>query len=798
MRSQLDLFADSFNDEAALRGAIQDLLLRMPDVSCVHLTHGTQEYGKDIVFRTPVGFGELLLCACVIKNDKIVGSVDSNKGAMTAVFQARQALNTPYVDASGKDERVGRVYIITPHDVAPTAMASVKGELQSLSGQVVFLFGAELLRLFETHYAEYLLIKSNLLTAYVSTLRHQFEDQGALRNLNFKHGVLGSAMKATVRAYVRPTFYCRIRRLGFSDPVIPWTQLGKLKGGVTANQLTEIVERLQTVADFLGLCCDRNCSTLLDIGEVSHMRTTVESLRIELEKDWEQKFAGKLREHGKNAIRDQHERQLLRVELRRGKVFYDELVTFNTRAKHLLADIASTAKKMGLECQSIEPVEQMLASDAHRKYMVFREVSALSPSLLPCEATVSTLRLGEDFADHLSCSVLISGPPGYGKTSFCKWSALHDGERFVEGRSSIFPIYVALNRFASGIPKDASEAFFFDEAVQKLQAQGQPSVKFRLYLDGLDEVPPEVQREVLELARVAADSRSNLQIIVTARDHVIGPWLCWLPRVRIEALSWPKVEQLVAQLLDSDEKQIAEFHKQLALLPALKQLLTVPLLCTLTTSVFMGAMSLPETKAELYRIFVDLLCGGWDMAKGVKRPSAFNATIKVRFLVRLASALHAKRVRLVKAEDLRQITLRMEFVHLSAWEELVGDIVQDGLLTRDGESYAFAHLSFQEYLCAKDLADPNTDSQLRNTYLGEFLLGDDWWHEVMTFYVGMSTKPREMERQIDQLTLTLRNSIGFEGSKVQRRSAALISTLREMFPGVAARTGERSRSVAPR
>jgi hypothetical protein len=101
MKNRAQLFAESFDDEAALRGAIQDLLIRMPGVSGVQLTHGSQEFGKDLVFHSVGALGEKMLCACVVKNSKISGSVDDSRGAMTVMRQVKQCLNKTIYQSHG-------------------------------------------------------------------------------------------------------------------------------------------------------------------------------------------------------------------------------------------------------------------------------------------------------------------------------------------------------------------------------------------------------------------------------------------------------------------------------------------------------------------------------------------------------------------------------------------------------------------------------------------------------------------------------------------------------------------------
>jgi hypothetical protein len=52
----------------------------------------------------------------------------------------------------------------------------------------------------------------------------------------------------------------------------------------------------------------------------------------------------------------------------------------------------------------------------------------------------------------------------------------------------------------------------------------------------------------------------------------------------------------------------------------------VPLLGTLVIAVFKKMKSLPESKIKLYEIFVELMCGGWDLAKNVRRDTRFGCS----------------------------------------------------------------------------------------------------------------------------------------------------------------------------
>src|SRR5438067_4910645 len=61
-------------------------------------------------------------------------------------------------NTNGEQQRVSRVYVLTPRAISQTALSSIQGELQDRSGQVKFICGSELLELFEQHYPDYLLL----------------------------------------------------------------------------------------------------------------------------------------------------------------------------------------------------------------------------------------------------------------------------------------------------------------------------------------------------------------------------------------------------------------------------------------------------------------------------------------------------------------------------------------------------------------------------------------------------------------------------------------------------------------
>src|SRR5258708_28255671 len=110
--TKLVRFISSFRNEDDIRKAVVGLLEHMPNVNNVRLTHGTEERGKDIVFHSPGPFGDSQLFACVVKNNKITGSAESDDGARAVYIQAEQAFDTPIANpAHGDDARGVQVFV---------------------------------------------------------------------------------------------------------------------------------------------------------------------------------------------------------------------------------------------------------------------------------------------------------------------------------------------------------------------------------------------------------------------------------------------------------------------------------------------------------------------------------------------------------------------------------------------------------------------------------------------------------------------------------------------------------------
>jgi transposase len=269
--TDLARFAAAFESEDVLRKTIESLLAQIPTLSGVQRTHGTQEYGKDIIFYGPGALSETRLHACLVKNTPITGNVDSNAGARNVLFQAQQALDTSIVNSKGDSERVEQVYVMCPHELPQTTLNSIAGQLKS-AGQVTFFCGHKLLKLFEDHWPEFLVFDSDLLPAYLNSLQAVLEKNTDLTNVVFRHSILGDISKQLSDIYAKPRFKQDLQEFKLSETPIP--NISEVEAPIALQRTKELAEELTATGKVLDT---------LSI-EREHVDATIKAKRVKKRK----------------------------------------------------------------------------------------------------------------------------------------------------------------------------------------------------------------------------------------------------------------------------------------------------------------------------------------------------------------------------------------------------------------------------------------------------------------------------------------------------------------------------------
>jgi hypothetical protein len=766
--TKLDLFAREFDSEDKLRKVVADLLRKMGHKG-VRITHSPAEKGKDIVFYAIGPLGEKRLFACVVKNKPINGQAEDYKnGAPTIVSQIQGVVNQvqasfsePLPSGRGVDEWVDSVYIISPYECPIATIDSVKNVV-ARSGQIVFKCGQELLELFAEHWCEFLWFESTVLLSYLSALREGLEDDYALANLILRKAFLANSPGGLAELYVEPVFHRELdlrtrRALHSPNPTLlsKPCEYSEIRAELKIAKL--VAKILETAPIWIG---EPECTEPLVVAEdVIRVGAQIEEL---WENAYQQYVAKVMADARKGSLRNvgalwAPPKNEVSVSLGADSVFKEVVEATKKRADAILARLDEVTKTANDFARS-EQVDSLgaLRSPWYLLYSQITETASVVPFAFESSESCGVLRFGERLLDEFDRSLLITAAAGFGKTTFCRWHAIRDANRLVNKEATVLPVYVALHSLSSGRLDSFEETFFQSEELRKLlqlQLKGQsPFERVRLYLDGLDEVTSlSRQKEIIELAREAARQLPSLQVVVTGRDHVRGAWLNWLSRVRLSPLSDEKTRQLATRWLGEDRVDV--FQKRLDEAESLAALMKIPLLATLILAVYRKTGTVPPNKTTLYSLFVELLCGGWDVYKNIqRRDNQFSIKDKTVVLTRLAGILQLQSKRDAGANDFRSAVKNTFPSFLPECEQLLNEIVEDGLLIRMGSALAYSHLSFQEYLAARDLHDPTGNRP--KLAVSRYFKGEDWWREPLGFYVTMCERPAEMDEWVAKLAMT--------------------------------------------
>jgi 5'-methylthioadenosine/S-adenosylhomocysteine nucleosidase len=376
----------------------------------------------------------------------------------------------------------------------------------------------------------------------------------------------------------------------------------------------------------------------------------------------------------------------------------------------------------------------------------------------------------DELLDQPGVSVIITGGPGTGKTSLCRFHASRDAQRFQSGDGSVLPVYIPLNRFSYGpLPASLIDMGGAEVAQAAKRSQMYP-VKF--YLDGLDEIHSAGRRaEVLGLVNRAALQQGSVVLTSRARSEEFRG--LGIPVFALASFSRADFSALANRWLERADALV----EQVSRIPQLEALTGIPLFATLLVLVFRGNGTLPANRARIYQVMLDLLAGDFDRAKGLIRSRGFGAVVKLSFLRRLALELQLLRKRTCTQDELSTTARRTFGVESLAmsWPQLIDEVVDDGLLVREpAQEYAFFHLSFQEFLAAQDLVGGREET-LQTKVIREYLLGDLWWRETLQFCIELDDNGGKFGGIVAATRDKLLHKAGKHANTIRRQARTLLS-----------------------
>ena len=433
-------------------------------------------------------------------------------------------------------------------------------------------------------------------------------------------------------------------------------------------------------------------------------------------------------------------------------------------------------------------------------------------SALRQEKISALLSIGEALAKRPNLVIL--GAPGSGKTTLLRYLALSFARHQAEERLSLdedrLPLLITLRDFSRFLdnPKQAGKLLDLGPQLlpQFLNHHTETAAPYLnlpddffsrqldkhnciVLFDGLDEVADPIKRgrAAEAIATFVHYYRRNRFVVSSrprgyegeARQRLAS--LCTDCTIRdfddedMRAFATNWYTAVTRERLGDNPDADVEAHRRADDLlrsiranERVKALAHTPLLLSVLAMVHQRGVGLPQRRAELYDECTDMLLGYWDQVKGGEAArelasyGELGRSEKRTLLEPIALWFHERGEQGVEADkkDLEQEVSRhfkdifsddgttarhRAAIFLRVIEERTGLLVE-----REAGVYAFAHLTFQEYLAARALADCED-------YIDQTLhhLHDPWWREVILLEVGHLSEVRHFGRRAQRLTTEL-------------------------------------------
>ncbi|MGE0681976.1 MAG: SUMF1/EgtB/PvdO family nonheme iron enzyme [Candidatus Binatia bacterium] len=210
-------------------------------------------------------------------------------------------------------------------------------------------------------------------------------------------------------------------------------------------------------------------------------------------------------------------------------------------------------------------------------------------------------------------------------------------------------------------------------------------------------------------------------------------------------------ERALSEALQQAETYTARLLQEIETHDRLREFVINPLILTVIALLHREDLKLPERRVDLYAKVVELMLGRRDERRGVESRAVFDHLLfgleeRQEVFQTIALHMHARAAKEIDVGDLKDLltadfgrrTTEWSVIERAVKRFLQNVLERTGLLVDAGnESYSFPHLSFQEYLVARQMADSET-------YVEDTLkrLADPFWREAIRLEFGCLSKDR--------------------------------------------------------
>jgi predicted NACHT family NTPase len=359
-------------------------------------------------------------------------------------------------------------------------------------------------------------------------------------------------------------------------------------------------------------------------------------------------------------------------------------------------------------------------------------------------------------------NLMVVGKPGSGKTTYLQRVVTECNAGSLQGHR--IPVLIRLREFvddgrdvAYSVERYLEQDWRLSEAEVRVVLDGGRSL---VLLDGLDEVTGVDGKAIAKQIKRFARDYPQVQVIVTCRTQSQESRLERFDSVEVADFNEPQVRafsehwfQTVCGDLTVGQTKATAFLEQLFREEhkPIRELAITPILLSLTCAVFQQKQAFYSKRSKLYEEGLELLLEQWDKSREIERDEIYRdlSVERKRSLLSYLAVKKFEQEQYVLFEQAEIEGYIAEFLGIGLRESrgvLRAIEAQHGLLIeRSQKIWSFSHLTFQEYLVAKQLCEQANWRYLINQIL------ETRWENIISLIPENISDLNEFKQAIDEI-----------------------------------------------